>query len=157
MSEYEEIINISVKIVIMIVSGMVGGLITYYFTRKTEDYKFLQLQRQKAEAVSRLFAKWIKYCGKENEILEKKEQFDYYEELNQMSIEIALWISDEKLLGDIMARLQNKPEAKTIRCLIGDVRKLILNNKNDDFNSEEVALWPSQDLLKELLENNKND
>lgn len=141
-------------IVIIITSALIGGFISYYFTQKTEKYKLLQLHRQKAESVARLFAKWIKYRGKENIILNKEEQFDYYEDLNQMSIEAALWISDEDLLKDVMARLENKPDAKSVHNLIGEVRKLILDNKKDGFDSNNVVIWPRQELLDELLKDN---
>jgi len=138
-------------IILMIASGLITGFATYYFSKRIENYKFIQLQRQKAEAISRLFARWIKYRGKESEILNKKEQFDFYEELNQMSIEIALWIGDEDLLTDIMARLENKADAKSIHSLIGEVRKLILNDKKDNFDSNKVIIWPRKELLGELL------
>lgn len=129
-------------IVITIMSGLIGGYVSYYFSEQTEKYKFVQLQRQKAEAVARLFSRWIKYRGKEANYLNEKELFDYFEELNQMTFELSLWISDEKLLTDIMLRLQNHQEAKDVRSLIGDIRKLILDKPFDKFNVQEITVWP---------------
>lgn len=129
-------------IIITITSGFVGGFISYYFAEKTENYKFAQLQKQKAEVVAKLFSKWIKYSGKEKEHLDTKELSEYYEELNKMSCEISLWIKDHKLLTDIMLRLQNNPGAKNIRKIIGDTRKFILENAKDEFNDQEITLWP---------------
>lgn len=125
--------------------------IRHDYDKELEDYKFSQLQRKKAESVANLFSHWIKYRGKENSLLSKKEQFEYYENLNKMSIEISLWIKDEVLLTDIMGRLQNKPDAKTVHELVGEVRKLILNDKEDSFDSMEVVVWPRQELLEDLL------
>ncbi len=125
--------------------------IQHEYDKKLEDYKFSQLQRQKAESIANLFAFWIKYRGNENTLLSKKEQFEYYENLNRMSIELALWIKDVPLLNDIMTRLQNNPEAKSIHQLVGEVRKLILNDEKDTFDSNQVVLWPAPELLKKLL------
>ena len=138
-------------ITITVTSGLIGGFISYFVAQKAERYKFTQLQRQKAESIAQLFARWIKYRGEESAILSKKERFDYYEGLNRMSIEIALWVGDKKLLTDIMARLENKPDAKSIHNLIGEVRRLILDNNNDDFDSDNVIIWPRKELLNELL------
>lgn len=127
--------------------------IQHEYDIKLEEHRFQQLQRQKAESIARLFARWIKYRGKENKILSKSEQFDYYEDLNRMSIEVALWIGDENLIKDVMARFENNPEAKSIHDLIGEVRRLILNKK-DNFDSNKVVIWPTKELLDELLKNN---
>lgn len=124
------------------VSGSIGGSISYYFAQKTENYKFLQLQKQKAEAVARLFARWIKYRGKEKDCLNQNELIEYFEELNRMSFEISFWITDHKLLTDIMLRLQNASDAKDIRAIIGDIRKLILENPKDKFDAQQITLWP---------------
>lgn len=118
--------------------------IQHEYNKRLEDYKFSQMQRQKAEIVARLFAKWIKYRGSEETLLDKGDLINYYEELNQMSLELSLWIPDVALLDDIMGRFVGQENAKDIRNLIGQIRKLILNNTNDSFNSQNIALWPSQ-------------
>lgn len=129
-------------IIITISSGLIGGFISFYFAQKTEKYKFAQLQKQKAEAVARLFSKWIKYKEEDLKKLNIEELNNYYEELNKMSIEISFWIKDQKLLTDIMLRLQNDPDAKNIRQIIGEVRRLILENSKDAFDPQKITLWP---------------
>ena len=129
-------------IIITITSGLIGGFISFYFAQKTEKYKFAQLQKQKAEAVARLFSKWIKYKEEDIKKLNAEQLNDYYEELNKMSIEISFWIKDKKLLTDIMLRLQNDPNAKNIRQIIGEVRRLILENSKDAFDPQKITLWP---------------
>ncbi|HAE36604.1 MAG: hypothetical protein UR85_C0004G0058 [Candidatus Nomurabacteria bacterium GW2011_GWF2_35_66] len=129
-------------IIITIASGLIGGYISYYFAQKTENYKFIQLQKQKAESIAKLFARWIKYQGKEVDILNDKELKDYFEDLNRMSLELTLWIKDEQLLNNIMLRLQNHESAKDVRNIVGDVRKMIIENQNDKFDSSQITLWP---------------
>lgn len=126
--------------------------IQHEYDKSLEDYRFQQLQRKKAETVSRLFAKWIKYGGAEFEYLNKNELINFYEELNQMSLEISLWI-DEKILIDIMACLEQKDGAKDIRTLAGQVRKLILNNDKDGFDALKIVLWPNLEMKKKLFVN----
>lgn len=132
------------------VSARLEKSIQYEYDRKMEEYRFQQLQRQKAETIARLFARWIKYRGNEAIYLNKSELLDFYEELNQMSIEISLWINDKKILTDIMARLQLKADAKDIRTLSGDIRKLILNI-DDNFDPLEIVLWPNSDIEETLF------
>ena len=125
--------------------------IQHEYDRKLEDYRFQQLQRQKAETIARLFARWIKYRGNESTYLKESELLDFYEELNQMSLEISLWIKDKKILEDIMARLRLKPGAKDIRELSGEIRKLILDI-DDKFDPQEIILWPNAEIEKKLFE-----
>ena len=121
--------------------------IQYEYDERLEDYKFSQLQRQKAEVIAQLFARWIKYLGKEQDYLDKKALIDYYEELNQMSLELSLWIPDEEILNNIMARLSqgsSPGDAKDIRTLTGQIRKMILGNKDDGFDSSKITLWENK-------------
>ncbi|MFA6338979.1 MAG: hypothetical protein WCW87_02900 [Candidatus Paceibacterota bacterium] len=134
------------------VSARLEKSIQHEYDRKLEEYKFQQLQRQKAETIARLFARWIKYRGNESTYLNKSELINFYEELNQMSIEISLWIKDKKLLTDIMARLQMKADAKDIRTLSGEIRKLILDI-DDKFDPLEIVLWPNPEIEKTLFNN----
>ncbi len=124
--------------------------IQHEYDKKLEEYRFSQLQRQKAEIIAKFFAKWIKFRGKEKQFLDKDELLKYYEELNQMSFEISLWIADNKILNDIMDRFQNKENSKDIRQLIGEFRKLTLNIKDDKFNIQKITIWPTDDICKEL-------
>lgn len=116
--------------------------IQHEYAKKLEDYKFSQLQRQKAEVIASLFSEWAKYYGKEADILNDEELIDYWKRLNEMSMQISLWIPDAKLLKEIMSRLQNKEGAKDVRMLMGDIRKLILNDGKDPFEFKEITTWP---------------
>ena len=129
-----------------ILTVILTAAVTYFFSVKLENYRFEQLQKQKAEATAAFIAKWIKYRGKEENFLtNKRELLDYYEELNRMSFELSLWIEDEKFLTDLMVRLQNGDDAKDTREILGNLRKLILNLKNDDFDSKNITIWPAKD------------
>lgn len=125
--------------------------IQHEYDKKLEDYKFSQLQRQKAEIIARLFAKWIKYAGNEETFLDSKGLIDYYEELNQMSLELSLWVPDKEVLSEIMARLQNKENSKDISSLIVQIRKIILDNKNDAFDHRGIVLWPKQETRAKIF------
>lgn len=116
--------------------------IQYEYDRILEEHRFDQMVRQKAEATAKLFSKWIQYRGQEEHILDQRELIDYYEELNRMVFEISFWIKDEKLLSDIMLRLQNHGNAKSIFDLIVDLRKKILNDKGDTFLSSDMTIFP---------------
>ncbi|MFA5054426.1 MAG: hypothetical protein WC565_10225 [Parcubacteria group bacterium] len=125
--------------------------IQHEYNKKIEDYRFRQLQRQKAEIIARLFSKWIKYRGNEDKYLDKKELVNFYEELNQMSLEISIWIEDVELLRDVMARLQLKDGAKNVRDLAGQIRKLILKNPEDQFDPQDIVLWPNSETASKLF------
>lgn len=123
------------------ISNRLEKSIQHEYDKKLEDHRFQQAQRQKAETIARLFSKWIKYQGKEKELLERKDLAEYYEELNKMSLEISFWIKDGKLLNSIMVRLQNKEGARDIRTIIGQTRKFILGIDDDDFDPQEITIW----------------
>lgn len=154
--------NISSTIVLALLIAVVQWLLAQWlsarleksiqheYDRKLEEYKFQQLQREKAETIARFFARWIKYRGTESEYLNKRELIDFYEELNQMSLEISLWIKDPKILKDIMAKLQLKGDSKDIRALTGEIRKLILNI-DDGFDPQEIVLWPNKEIGEKLF------
>lgn len=129
-------------IILSFFSSLVGGFVSYYFAQKTESQKLLQLHKQKAEAVAHLFAMWFKYKGKEKELLTNTELADYYENLNRMSLELSIWMKDEKLLTDVMRRLQNLPDSKDPRSIIGEIRRLILETPSDKFDPQQITLWP---------------
>jgi hypothetical protein len=125
--------------------------IQHEYAKKLEDYKFSQVERQKAEMIATFFAKWIKYRGKEREFLNDKELIDYYEELNKMSLEITLWIKDEGVLNEIMSRTQLKDGVGDIFSITTKIRKLILNLKNDKFDYNNITRWPSSEEEKKLF------
>jgi len=109
--------------------------------KKLENYKNSKLQREKAALVAKLFSKWIKYSPHGTSHLSDKDLYDYYEELNRMSLELSLWLKDDKLLSEIMCALNWKKGSKDIRALTGEVRKLILDIENDKFNPQSIVLW----------------
>jgi hypothetical protein len=125
--------------------------IQHEYDKKLEDYKFSQLQRQKAETIANYFALWTKYRGNEEKILNKNELITYYEDLSRMSLELSLWIKDGELLNEIMSRTQNKEGSSDIRTIIGKIRKLILGIEVDKFNSEEITLWPTDKKSDKLF------
>ena len=130
--------------------------IQHEYDKKLEDYKFSQLQRQKAELIALFFAKWIKFSGEEQYLLKNNELIEYYEDLNRMSLEISLWIKDEKLLNSIMSLFKKqKKNTEDLRTLTGKVRKLILNC--DDFDSQNIILWPNQEIKDKLFKSVRND
>jgi len=136
-------------IYVLVPSGIIGGIVTYFSNKRLEDYRFLQLQRQKAEIIARFFSKWTKYQAQEKDFLDKKDLIDYYEELNRMSLELSLWVPDKKILEDIMLRLENKESSEDIRTLIVKIRKMILGDKKGNFKSEKIVLWGNK--IKELV------
>lgn len=123
--------------------------IHHEYDKKLEEYKFLHLQKQKSEIIAKFFAKWIKYNGQERNFLSKKELVDYYEDLNKMSFELSLWISDDNILKEVMERFQNNKNAKDVRSLIGEFRKLILNIKSNHFNINDITIWRIDEIVSE--------
>ena len=59
-----------------------------------------------------------------------------------MSLELSIWMKDEKLLTDVMRRLQNLPDSKDPRSIIGEIRRLILETPSDKFDPQQITLWP---------------
>ncbi|OGE25479.1 hypothetical protein A2780_03875 [Candidatus Daviesbacteria bacterium RIFCSPHIGHO2_01_FULL_41_45] len=138
-----------------IVSTLIGGVIVHFSNKKLEDYRFLQLQRQKIEIIAQLFAKWIKYSGKEEEFLNPKGLLDYYEELNKMSLELSLWISNKEIVDDIMGLLHGEDKATNVRALVGQFRKIILSNNDDTFDPKVIILWPSDEMRAKIFDQSK--
>jgi len=131
-------ISILENLALMISSGLLGGFVSYYFAIQTEKYKFNVYQRKQAEKVAKLFAKWIKYQGKEKEILNKEQLRDYYEDLNRLSFELAMWIPEEKLVSEIMNRLGNEENALCIKEIVIEVRELILERKSKKLKADDL-------------------
>jgi hypothetical protein len=115
--------------------------IEHEYNEKIEKLKFEYQKKEKAELIARLFARWIKYQGHEQDILDKQQLIDYYEDLNRMSLEISIWVPDDVLISCIMSRLQNSPGSKDVRAIIGDVRKYIQGD-DKSFKPEDIILWP---------------
>lgn len=103
------------------------------FDKKLEDYKIQNVQRQKAEM-----------------FLTSEDQVEYFEELNKMSLQVSYWIEDVELLNEIMDRLSNATD-KDLRVINAEVRKYILNNPDDKFESNKIVLWHPKDKEKQLF------
>jgi len=125
--------------------------IQHEYAKKIENYKFSQVERQKAEMIATFFAKWIKYRGKERYFLDDKELINYYEELNKMSLEMTLWIKDEQVLNEIMSRTQLKDGVGDIFSITTKIRKLILDLKDDTFDYRNITRWPIPEETKRLF------
>lgn len=135
------------------IGARIDKSIQYEYDTRLEEYKFSQLQRQKAEVVARLFAKWKKYHGNEGKYLEPRDLINYYEELNQMSLELSIWLPDTNILNDIMKILEtgnNLDKARTVREVVGEIRKIILDNKRDEFDPKNIILWDNK--IKEVID-----
>jgi len=124
--------------------------IQHHYDKELEDYKASRIRREKAELVARLFSVWIKYRGRETKLLNNQQLIERYENLNKMSLELSLWIEDVQLLNDVMTRLQNADNAKSIYDLMGEVRKLILE-KEDKFDPLNIVLWPVPDEIENVF------
>lgn len=132
------------KIILMIASGLISGFVVYFFVIKTEEYKFKIYQRKQAEKIAELLAKWIKYNGKENEILNEEQKKEHFEELNRLTWELAMWISDDKIVRRLMERLSNKEGAPDVKKLIFEIRELMLNKKSQSLKWEELVHFTSK-------------
>ncbi|MFH2013603.1 MAG: hypothetical protein ABIJ17_01385 [Patescibacteria group bacterium] len=129
-------------IIVALVTLIIGGLIGYFSGIKLESYKFVIRRREQAIRIAEFFAKWIKYGGKEKELLSEKELIDYYEDLTRMSFEMSLWIDDEEVLKKIMSRLVHKKDAIRVREILIEVRDLISKSKTKSFKADDIVIWP---------------
>jgi hypothetical protein len=125
-------------LVALISGGITGGFINYFFDRRLQKES---LQRIQAAKVAEFFAKWAKYSGKETSVLERKELYDYYENLTRMSYELSLWIEDEELVKEIMKRFTNSEDALSTKQLVIKARALILNKKTKSLTADNLVHW----------------
>jgi hypothetical protein len=139
-------------ITITMASGLIGGYIAYYFTERTEDYKFLVSKRDKIANIASFFSLWIKYRGHEGKWLKGEELVEYYQELTRMSFELALWVDDEELLKDVMKRLKNEDGSQQTVELLLKVKKLISKNKKSNLNPTDITIWPADIKFIENVE-----
>jgi hypothetical protein len=118
--------------------GIIAVALTFYFNRRLETEA---LQRIQAAKLAELFAKWSKYSAKEKQILNRKELYDYYEELTRMSYELSLWLKDETLLIKILRRLVLTKDSPQPKELLIEVRRLILGKKTKHLTANELVHW----------------
>ncbi len=131
--------NFGQSLLIALVSGgIAGGFVNYFFNKKLEKES---LQRIQAAKIAESFACWAKYAGKETSVLDKKELYDYYENLTKMSYEFSLWIEDEKLVKEIMKRFTNSEDALSTKQLVIKVRELILNKNPEELTADDLVHW----------------
>ena len=142
--------NIIETTIVTMAGGLIGGFISYYFSQKTENYRFLISKREKIANVASLFARWVKYRGHEQKWMEKEDLVDYYEELTKMSFELSLWVDDEEFLKAVMKRLRNDGNATDTIELLLKAKELINGSKNKELKKEDITLWPKdQSFLSE--------
>lgn len=115
--------------------------IQYEYDKKIQDYNFFLLQKEQAIKVATLLARWIEYGENPNKILNENEMRDYFEELNKMTLELAIWIPDEEIAKKLMICLSHGVSAPNIRELIIDVRKLVLNKNNSLIKWEDIVVF----------------
>ena len=133
--------NIIITLILTITSGLIGGFTSYYFAEKTENYKFELLKQEQASKIADLFAYWIKYDDSTFKELDDESQKDYYHNLNKLSWELAIWISDESVVKEIMFRLGNDKKAKDIRILILEARKLLQKKENKYLKPKDIVYF----------------
>ena len=121
------------RLILMVTSGLISGLIVYFFTIRVEKYKFDIYKRKQAEKVAELFATWIR----KKKIIKGDEE--YCEKLNHLAWGLAMWIPDEKLVKKIMDRLANKSKALSIKKIIIEMREFILQNKSKELKSDDLV------------------
>jgi len=138
-------------IIIPFITLIIGGLIGYFSGIKLESYRFEIRRREQAVKIAEFFAKWIKYRGREEKLLSKKELVDYYEDLTRMSFEISLWIEDEEVLKKIMALLSYAKGAPNVREILIKVRDLISKSKTKSFKANNIIVWPKDEKVNELF------
>ena len=130
-------------IILMILSGLIG----YYFAKKTEKYKFELFKKEQAVKVAELLSLWIKYDKESVDKMRPEERKNYFEKLNRLTWEIAIWIPSEHLVKRIMDKLSHKNE-EDIKVLILEARNIIQNRKSDSLKWEDVVHF------KTKIENN---
>ena len=127
-------------IVITISSGLIGGFISYYFSEKTEKYKFEMLKREQAGKVAELFAFWLR-C--DDEVLNKfsqEERMNHCEKLNKITWELSIWIPDERIVKNIMDKLSHKSR-QDIKEIILDIREQMQGQKSKELKWEDIVLF----------------
>jgi hypothetical protein len=123
-------------------AAIVGAFLGHFLNKRLDKES---RQRIEAAKVAESFARWAKYAGKEDSILDKKDLYNYYEDLTKMSYELSLWIKNEKLVKEIMKRFVNSEDALSTKELIIKVRELILNKKSKKLTANDLVHWCVKD------------
>jgi hypothetical protein len=116
--------------------------IRHEYDKQLEEYKFAISKREKIASIASLFSLWIKYRGEERKWLCELDLIDYYKELTRMSFELALWVDDEELLGEVMKRLKNKNGAENTVELLLKAKRLI-SESDSALTADDITVWPA--------------
>ena len=125
-------------IIIPLITLFIGGLIVYYFDKKTEKYKFELLKREQAAKVAELFAFWLRCDDEVLNKFTKEERIDHCEKLNKITWELAIWIPDEKIVKNIMDKLAHKSRQE-IKEIILNIREQIQEKKSKELKWEDIV------------------
>lgn len=117
--------------------------IKHEYDRNFETYRRSLNRTEKAEKIAQLLARWIKYGKTPESVLDAKQLLDYKEELNRLSLELALWVEDEDLLLQVMNTLSHGHNASSIRDIIIRTRKLLLGVGPRQLHASDIVIWPA--------------
>jgi hypothetical protein len=126
--------NILESIVLLILGSIIG----YLFSKKTEAYKFELIKREQAVKVAELFAFWLTCDDESLAKYTPEDRIKHCEKLNKMVWELAIWIPDECIVKDIMDKLSHK-SPKDIKDIIISMREQIQGHKNEKLKSEDIV------------------
>ncbi len=112
--------------------------IRHEYEKKLEEYKFEIVQREQASKIGELFAKWIKYKGKEKETLNDELGREHFEKLNKLVCELAIWIKDENLVREIMRTLSLDKDAHNYKEIVIKMREYILGKRCKELKASEL-------------------
>ena len=146
-------INQLILIIIPFISGIMG---LFYFLLKEklkaeiqystkinydrllEDYKSVQLKRQKAVLVAELLAEWISHP-------------EDVKKLNQLTFEAFIWLPKETALK-LSDLLSHKSNLITIREVLAEVRTILLGEE-ETINPDSIIAFPKQKIDIPLVNN----
>ncbi|MFZ5911894.1 MAG: hypothetical protein ACOYYU_17940 [Chloroflexota bacterium] len=114
---------------ILILTQALGIFIVQSILKNKIEFEFRK--REQAAMVASLFAEWI-------------DRPDNTKELNRLTWEANLWLPDE-LAKEINMRLANSNDAKDIRMLLIDIKKLI-HGRRSSLNPAEIVYFPKKDI-----------
>jgi hypothetical protein len=104
------------------------------YDKVLEEFKYSQIQRQKAILVAELIAEWISHP-------EDRKR------LNQLTLEAFIWLPKDTAnrLSDL---LSHKPGSGSVRDVIAEVRAIILG-KQESIDANDIILFLPIDKKKE--------
>lgn len=111
--------------------------IKHQYDKMLEDYKTLQIQRQKAALVAELIAEWISFP-------EDRKR------LNQLTLEAFMWLpkATASKLSQLLTLAQGAPN---VRDIVEEVREIILG-EDEKIDPQSIILFPPEEK-KQIPEN----